>query len=68
MLMNPLIRLHVACCAALQRHRDDEGASLVEYALLISFIALACFAAVVALGGETGDSLSTSGSSIVTAN
>ncbi|HUW01350.1 MAG TPA: hypothetical protein VMW08_03245 [Acidimicrobiales bacterium] len=66
-MRTPLARFHIAFRAALQRHRED-GASLVEYALLISLIALACFAAVTALGGDTGDSLSTSGNSIITAN
>ena len=44
--------------------QEDRGASLVEYALLLALIALVCFAAIIALGGSVGDSLSTSGSSI----
>jgi Flp pilus assembly pilin Flp len=44
--------------------QEDRGASLVEYALLLALIALVCFAAIIALGGNVGDSLSTSGSSI----
>jgi pilus assembly protein Flp/PilA len=31
---------------------DDEGAALVEYGLLVSLIALACVAALLALGGK----------------
>ena len=62
-----LARFHIAFMTALQRQRE-EGASLVEYALLLSLIALACFAAVTQLGGDTGRSLSTSGNSIITAN
>ena len=30
----------------------DAGASLVEYALLVAFIAVACIAAITLLGGE----------------
>jgi Flp pilus assembly pilin Flp len=37
---------------------DQRGASLVEYALLISLIALVAAAAVVLLGGATGDQIS----------
>ncbi len=33
-----------------QLYRDTSGASMVEYALLVSFIAMACFTAVHALG------------------
>lgn len=35
--------------------RDDRGASLVEYALLLALIAVVCFAAVGVLGGITRD-------------
>lgn len=31
--------------------RNDEGAALVEYGLLVGLIAVACVAAVVTLGG-----------------
>lgn len=44
--------------------QHERGASLVEYALLLALIALVCFAAIIALGGNVGDSLSSSGSSI----
>ena len=40
--------------AGLQRRDDDRGASLVEYLLLVSLIALACMAAV----GTFGQSIS----------
>ena len=47
--------------------KDEQGANLVEYILLVALIALAVIAAVVFLGGEvsskfqeTGDKLSTS--------
>ena len=32
--------------------RDERGASLVEYALLVGLIAMVCFAAVVYFGGS----------------
>ncbi len=32
--------------------RDEEGAVLVEYALLVALIALACIAAITLLGNE----------------
>ncbi len=35
--------------------RDDRGASLVEYALLLVLIAVVCFVAVGVLGGITRD-------------
>ena len=43
--------------------RSDRGASLVEYALLVALIALACFAAVEGLGGDVGDKYSEMGDS-----
>ena len=40
------------------RARDDRGASLVEYALLLALIAMVCIAAVTALGSTTSGSFS----------
>lgn len=37
---------------------SDRGASLVEYALLVAFIAVVCLLAVQAIGGETSASYS----------
>ncbi len=42
----------------LQLWRNDRGASLVEYALLVGLIALVCVAGVAALGGKTSRSYS----------
>jgi pilus assembly protein Flp/PilA len=42
--------------------RSEDGASLIEYALLLAFIAVVCVAAVTFFGGEVGDSFSRSGS------
>lgn len=48
--------------------REDRGASLVEYALLVALIALVCFAAVDILGGEASDQYNETGSSFSNAN
>lgn len=37
-----------------ERRRDDRGASLVEYALLLALIALVCLSALAMLGGQVG--------------
>jgi pilus assembly protein Flp/PilA len=47
--------------------RDDRGASLVEYALLVSLIAVVCFVAIVVLGGNVSTTFSTSASSVIAA-
>lgn len=39
---------------------EDEGASLVEYALLLALIATVCFGALTYFGGESGNSLNSS--------
>ena len=48
--------------------RDERGASLVEYGLLIALIAAVCVVSIVYFGGSLRDSLSSSGSSIIEAN
>ncbi len=42
---------------ALRLPRDERGASLVEYALLLALIALVCVGAISYFGGGTGGSL-----------
>jgi Flp pilus assembly pilin Flp len=44
--------------------RDERGANLVEYILLIALIALAVIAAVVFLRGEVGRKFSETGSTL----
>ena len=44
--------------------RDDRGANLVEYILLVSLIAMAVIAAVVFVGGQLGNSFNTAGSKL----
>jgi Flp pilus assembly pilin Flp len=47
------------------RHEGaEQGASLVEYALLVALLAIVCFAAVQTLGGSTSDQLSRFGESL----
>ena len=45
----------------------DSGASLVEYTLLMTLIALVCLAALTAFGSTNSDSVDNSASRIVTA-
>ena len=52
----------------LARHNtSDRGASLVEYVLLISLIAMVCLAALSYFGGQNDTGLRRSSNSIVTA-
>ena len=46
------------------RLRDEEGAGLVEYALLLALIAVVVFSAVSFFGAETGGGFGKSGSCI----
>lgn len=46
------------------RTRDDRGASLVEYALLLALIAVVCLAALTALGVSLGENYDESQTSI----
>ena len=47
-------------------YRDEEGASLVEYILLVALIAMVCFIAMQLLGGTTSDKLTSIGGIIST--
>lgn len=47
--------------------REERGASVVEYALLVSLIAVVCLAAVTVLGLNVFQLFDSSGSSIVSA-
>jgi pilus assembly protein Flp/PilA len=48
----------------LRLSRDEEGASLVEYALLVALIAVVCIAAIALIGNSASSKLSTTGQSI----
>ena len=52
----------------IRRVNDEQGASLVEYALLLSLIAVVCISAVTFFGHSTSDSFSTSNSVIFVGN
>lgn len=47
-----------------RRRGVDDGASLVEYALLVALIAIVCLAAVLFFGEETSNSFSSTADSI----
>ncbi len=47
--------------------RDDRGAGLIEYCLLMALIALVCFGALSYFGGESGNSVNSSCSEIAAA-
>jgi pilus assembly protein Flp/PilA len=49
---------------ALRWTRDEEGASLVEYALLVALIAVVCIVAVSILGGNASNKFSQVGSAL----
>ena len=47
----PYLRLMISNVAA-RVSKDERGASMVEYALLLALIAVVCIAAVTTLGGQ----------------
>ncbi|MDZ7673575.1 MAG: Flp family type IVb pilin [Acidimicrobiales bacterium] len=57
-------QVHNLIGRVLLRRRDDRGASLVEYALLVALIAIVCIVAVTFLGGETSQSFESNASSL----
>ena len=48
----------------LRLFRDEKGASLVEYALLVALIAVVCIAAIALIGNSASSKLSVTGQSI----
>jgi Flp pilus assembly pilin Flp len=48
----------------LRSAQAEAGASLVEYALLLALVAIACLVALQFVGGSVSNSLNSSGSSI----
>lgn len=62
-MADTLLRLGTWLAVARPDRRDDRGASLVEYALLVALITIVCFAAVGFLGDEALDQYSDTGSS-----
>jgi len=56
--MSAFILLHPWIMSRFSEPDDDRGASLIEYALLLSLIAMVVIAAVTALGETTSTSFS----------
>lgn len=50
-----------------KRKRDDRGAGLIEYCLLIALIALVCVSALLFFGGKNSTGFNKSANCIVTA-
>ena len=60
MQLLPLIHIRYFISVIARRvSRSDEGASMVEYALLLALIAVVCLAAVTLLGNSAADKFST---------
>ncbi len=60
-----LTNVYVRLSASVRRYLDGEtGASMVEYALLVSLIALAAFAAVTIFGSALSDKFGDIGTSV----
>lgn len=53
--------------ARLRRGRDERGASLVEYAMMMALIAIVCVTAISFFGSGNAGSVDSSADSIVTA-
>jgi len=48
--------------------KQEKGATMVEYALMVALIAVVCIAAVTFLGQEVSDSFTAIGNAVNTAN
>ncbi|MDP9440745.1 MAG: Flp family type IVb pilin [Actinomycetota bacterium] len=61
-----LINMYWAYCQAVVRTRikDERGASLVEYALLLALIAVVCIAAIRFIGTRANNSFNSTGSAL----
>jgi pilus assembly protein Flp/PilA len=59
MLQNLLARLAVARSDALSRLRPEDGQTLVEYALILVFIAIVVIGALIALQGQITSAFNT---------
>ena len=63
--MNLITICMAYCQAAIRRTiKDERGASLVEYALLLALIAVVCIGAITLIGTGAKDKLSEVGSAI----
>ena len=57
LVLTPIVRARLGL-------RDDRGASLVEYALLVALIAVVCILAITFIGNSASDKLNDVGSAI----
>ena len=48
--------------------QNEEGATMVEYGLMLALIAVVCLAAVAIVGNETSDTFTNVGTSLQNAN
>ena len=48
--------------------KDEEGATMVEYALMLALIAIICIGAVTVVGQQANATFGTSGTALETAN
>jgi pilus assembly protein Flp/PilA len=48
--------------------KDEEGATMVEYALMLALIAVVCIGAVTVIGNQANTTFGTSGNALSTAN
>lgn len=55
MLMGALVRVQLAWVELRERAQEDEGATAVEYALMLALIAVVIVGAVTLLGTETSE-------------
>jgi pilus assembly protein Flp/PilA len=63
--MNTLSMVWAYCQANIRtRIKDERGASLVEYALLLALIAVVCIAAITFIGNKADESFSSTGSAL----
>ena len=63
--MNLISMCWAYCQASIRtRIKDERGASLVEYALLLALIAVVCIAAVTFIGNKADESFSSTGSAL----
>ena len=63
--MNTLTMVWAYCQANIRtRIKDERGASLVEYALLLALIAVVCIAAITFIGNKADESFSSTGSAL----
>ena len=64
MATNTLQRAAAAIWCALHPSKDERGASLVEYALLVALIAVVCIIAITFLGQSASSKFSSVGSAV----